>query len=555
MNQEILNFCIGKGILLDKETLNVFENFENPDVVKNLVELLNLRYNQKFISKSFFSPAIADDILSKYDENKRRNLEILFLRLEIKLAKSEIEKERERDELNRLNKLNELNGLNKLNELDKLSELNNGFVRVIRNYKNSPKKIVVEDFVKNFRSRYLALKLILQERSELDNLVSISRLNPGKQSSIIVLVYDKRITKNGNVMLEVEDLTGKIIALINKNRPEVYEKSKEILLDEVIALKCSGNEEMVFVNDIIFPDIKLIEKKKSGVDEIAAFISDVHVGSVKFLEKNFLKFIEWINGNVGNSAQRQEALKVRYLFVVGDTVDGVGVYPGQETQLKLKDVREQYARLAELLGKIRHDVSIILCPGQHDAVRIAEPQPIIGENYASALYNLKNLYLVTNPALIEIGSEKENKFKVLMYHGASMHGIVGSIEELRLNRGHDTPTKIVQYLLKKRHLAPTHSLIAYTPINDEDALVIKEVPDIVATGDLHRPEVSNYNGVLLIASSCWQSITQFEEKVGNNPDPCKVPIFNLKTRNVKILDFSEANDEEENKEGKDDEVN
>jgi len=320
------------------------------------------------------------------------------------------------------------------------------------------------------------------------------------------------------------------------------------LLDEVIGLKCSGNGEIIFVNDIIFPDAKLFEKKKSKIDEIAVFISDVHVGSEKFLEKNFLKFINWINGNVGNLSQRQEAMKVRYLFITGDTVDGVGVYPGQETQLKIKDVKVQYDKLGELLSQIRPNINIILCPGQHDAVRIAEPQPIIGENYAPALYTLNNLHLVTNPALIEIGEDE--KFKILMYHGASMHGIIGNIEELRLNRGHDTPTKVVQYLLKKRHLAPTHSFVAYTPINDEDALVIKDIPDIVATGDLHRPEVSNYNGILLIASSCWQSITAFEEKVGNTPDPCKVPILNLKTRNIKILDFSEdeKKDAEKNEE-------
>jgi DNA polymerase II small subunit len=97
-------------------------------------------------------------------------------------------------------------------------------------------------------------------------------------------------------------------------------------------------------------------------------------------------------------------------------------------------------------------------------------------------------------------------------------------------------------MLKKRHLAPTHSLVTYTPLDKEDALLIKDVPDIIATGDLHRPEVSDYNGVLLIASSCWQARTPFEEKVGNNPDPCKVPIMNLKTREVKIIDFSGGED-------------
>lgn len=74
-------------------------------------------------------------------------------------------------------------------------------------------------------------------------------------------------------------------------------------------------------------------------------------------------------------------------------------------------------------------------------------------------------------------------------------------------------------------------------------MVIDFIPDIICTGDQHRPEISSYNNILLIASSCWQDKTPFEEKVGHEPDPCKVPIFNLKTREVKIMDFSSNENE------------
>jgi len=66
-----------------------------------------------------------------------------------------------------------------------------------------------------------------------------------------------------------------------------------------------------------------------------------------------------------------------------------------------------------------------------------------------------------------------------------------------------------------------------------------KIPDIIATGDQHRAEVSVFNNILMIASSCWVPMTPFEEKVGNVPDPCKVPLFNLKTREIKMLDFSD----------------
>jgi len=200
----------------------------------------------------------------------------------------------------------------------------------------------------------------------------------------------------------------------------------------------------------------------------------------------------------------------------------------------------QYQKLGELLGKIRSDIEIIICPGQHDAVGVSEPQPIIGEEWAPDLYKLKNITLVPNPSLVEIAGD----FKVLMYHGAAMHEFVEVIEDIRLNYGHRCPTRVHKEILKRRNLRPTHGAISYIPNGKEDDAIIQSVPDIFLTGDWHRPEVSVYNNILLVGSSCWQTITPFEEKVGHEPDPCKVPLFNLKTREIKILDFSEVEEEE-----------
>jgi len=520
MDKQILNFCIKKGLLLDKDILNLLSQVDL-DIAKDLIEQVEYHLKEKVITKSLFKKNLGKikGIITHYDVDERKNIEKFFINLglNIELVKEKIAIKKREEATKELQK-----------------QLDSSF-RIVKLNELPIKKIEVADFVKNFRSRFNLLKNILQERIELQNLVSIDRISENKQVSIIAMVSDKRVTKNKNILLRVEDLTGEISALVNKNRPEIYEKAKEIILDDVIGLKCSSSGNIVFVNDIIFPDIFLPEKKNSRIDEAAAFISDIHTGSNKFLEKNFSKFISWLNGLVGSEQQKKEALKIKYLFILGDTIDGVGVYPTQESELEIKDIKKQYDKLAEFLSKIREDVKIFLCPGQHDAVRIAEPQPIIDEYFAPALYNLKNLILVTNPAFIEIGSDV--KFKVLMYHGASMHGLVNEIDNLRLGKGHDSPTDIIKYLLKKRHLAPTHSLVVYLPNEKEDSLVIDEVPDIIATGELHRPEVGEYNNILLIAASCWQSLTPFEEKVGNHPDPCKVPVFNLKTREIKIIDF------------------
>ena len=177
----------------------------------------------------------------------------------------------------------------------------------------------------------------------------------------------------------------------------------------------------------------------------------------------------------------------------------------------------------------------LLCPGQHDAVWVGEPQPIIGERFAEGLHKMDNLTLVPNPALIEI----DGGFRILMYHGASINYFIEEIPEIRMNFGHNSPIRVVKEMLKRRHLAPIHGMADYIPCERGDSLVIDKIPDIIATADQHRAEVSTFNNILMIASSCWQSITPFEEKVGNVPDPCKVPLFNLKTREIKMLDFSD----------------
>jgi len=107
---------------------------------------------------------------------------------------------------------------------------------------------------------------------------------------------------------------------------------------------------------------------------------------------------------------------------------------------------------------------------------------------------------------------------------------------------------VIKHLLKRRHLAPMHGVspsIVYIPNAEADPLVISEVPDVITTGEMHRADVSSYNGVLIIANSCWQARTPFEEKIGNEPDPAKVPVLNLKTRELKIYDFRDESEVDE----------
>ena len=116
------------------------------------------------------------------------------------------------------------------------------------------------------------------------------------------------------------------------------------------------------------------ERKNSPNEEYALFIGDLHFGSKRFLKKGFEKFMEYLKGKIPGT--EEEVKKIKYLFIVGDIVTGVGNYPNQEKDLEINDLEEQFIQLCEYaFTKIRKDIKIIISPGNHDCVRLMEPQP------------------------------------------------------------------------------------------------------------------------------------------------------------------------------------
>ena len=415
-------------------------------------------------------------------------------------------------------------------------------VTVLVSHEEDAKKREIQDFVSYFRARYTSLREILQQRQELQQVLSINRLfnkPAGEPVALIGLVFDKRITKNGNMLLSLEDPTGVFQVLINKDKPDLFAQAQYIVLDEVLGVTGLLGQNILFVNNFLFPDIPLSKEfKKAPTEAYAVFISDLHVGSKMFLEKDFQRFIEWINGQSGTAAQKEVSAKVQYLFIVGDICDGVGIYPEQDKELAIKDIREQYNMCARYLSQIRQDIRIILCPGNHDALRLAEPQPPLSKDLAQSLYALPNITFVSNPSWVNFhSSEQYPGFDVLLYHGYSFDFYIANLDALRLAGGYDRADLIMKLLLQKRHLAPSHTSTLYVPIKEQDPLVIHRVPDFFVSGHIHKSSVSIYNHVTNICCSCFQAKTAFQEKVGHNPEPSRVPVVNLRTREVKILNF------------------
>jgi DNA polymerase II small subunit len=520
MNEDVLKIVKERGLLLEKDICDLLENIGDAGFARELLESLERVSGQKIISKNVLNKNFdfVKGAVNKLPGDDREMVEKSFVKLGISV---EIGKEFEI--IGKGKNIEEAVGRGEVRE----------DYQVFSPETKNEKKLEVQDFVGHFRARYMELQRILMGRNELQDLVSINKISGDRRSmSIIGILTDKRITKNKNLILTFEDLTGEVIALV-KQGSEIFEKASELQLDDVVGVKASGSRDMLFVHDIFWPD-SFKERVKFEKDIEVAFLSDVHVGSDRHFGEEFKKFVKWLN-------EAEDAKKIRYLFFVGDNVDGVGIFPGQEKVLDLKSMKEQYDLLASYLKGVPKKITMFMCAGQHDATRVAEPQPIVDKDYAGSLYDINNLILVTNPSTVKL-LEAGREIKILMYHGASIHTFINEIDNLRKMNAHQCPAKAVREMLKRRHLAPVHGSSIYIP-GKRDGLVIYEVPDIFCTGEVHKPDIENYNGTLIITGSCWQATTPFEEKVGNIPDPCKVPVYNLKTGSLRVLDFTGRGDE------------
>jgi len=525
-SKDVLKFCMEQGLLVDEEVLSILSEVNDIESTKTIIENIKEQTRKKVITKEIFlDREKAPKFFSDVPKESWEKIERLKIKLGLKI---EISKEISSE------------------KLIKNPQKNNLGVKVLSKVVGGGKKYVVSDFVQHFRNRYITLKKILQERAELKNLVSINKIaSRGYGASIIGIISDRSVTKNKNLIFEVEDLTGKIKVLVNKNKEAVYNLAKDLPLDGVVGFVGSGNSEIFFVNDIIIPDAKIPERKRSPVEEYALFISDIQVGSKIFLEENFKKFINYLNGGVPNTP---EVAKIKYLFIVGDVVEGVGVFPKQENELIITDLEDQFSKLAGWLSKIRKDITIIISPGNHDGVRLMEPQPVFDEKFAWPLFNLNNVVLTGNPALVNIGEKKGFEgFNVLLYHGFSYPYYANTIPSL-IEEGNalNTPEKIMTYLLQHRHLAPTHESTQSVP-TEEDGMLIETIPDIFVSGHTHKMAVNYYNNILIISAGTWEAQNKFQERMGNKPDFCKVPLLNLGTGKIKILDFydqKEINEQE-----------
>jgi len=382
-----------------------------------------------------------------------------------------------------------------------------------------------EDFVRYFRDRYSKLREMLARRLNSRPIESLSRSTAGREVSLIGMVMDIRSTNKGNRILELEDPTGMVTAIIQKDS-DIYEQSGLILPDEVLGITgFSDGGGRIFVKSLLWPDLPNQCQALETGSGYALLLSDLHVGSKYFMEEAWYRMVAWVNGESDDPSGL--ASQVKYLVIAGDLVDGIGIYPGQEGDLAIKDVYDQYREAAECLNAVRTGISIIISPGNHDMVRQAEPQPALPESVQKFFRG--DLFFVGNPAYVSLGGAS-----VLVYHGRSIDDLVMRIPGL----SYGNPEKAMIEMLRRRHLSPIYgSRVSIAP-EREDHYVISSPPAILHCGHVHTVGISRYKGVTAINSGTWQSQTEFQKKMNIQPHVAVAPIVDLATMKVRKLIFA-----------------
>ncbi len=379
-----------------------------------------------------------------------------------------------------------------------------------------------EDYLPYFRDRYNRLGGMIRSRCTPLPIEALTRTSRYRQeeSTILGMVMEVRSTQNGHRMIDLEDPTGSMRVLFLKDRP-VFTDGERILPDEVIGTRgtLSGDGKVFFADLLYRPDIPMSHAPfMSSEPGSAVLISDVHVGSNTFLGDAWNRFAAWLY-------EREE---ISYVLIAGDLVDGIGVYPGQDQELAIKNIYEQYARAGELMSELPSRIRNVIAPGNHDVVRGAEPQPAIPPQFTGNFP--ANVTFVENPAMVNLQG-----VRVLMYHGRSIDDMISLIP----GASYDTPGPLIEGMLQRRHLAPTYGKRTPIAADRQDRLVIDPIPEVLHTGHIHIVGLTRYRGIIGVNSGTWQSQTAFQRQMNVNPTPAEAVVLDLLTLVPERVSFLE----------------
>ena len=379
----------------------------------------------------------------------------------------------------------------------------------------------INDFASLIQSRYNKLAHIIECTSfGRPSTIASSKNRHNTTVRLIGIIYEVRVSKNGNILLTIEDMSGTTTVLVNKNSEYI---TWQFIRDEVIGLQGQFNEkgDMFFPSRIVRPEIPRDHRwEPMDTSSKVLLMSDLHMGSKMFQKTGWKNTMDWLKSH-------HDIENVNYVIIPGDVVDGVGVYPDQVDDLEQTDIYDQYKTLAESLKEIPDGINVVISPGNHDAVRLAEPQPIWKKCFTEDFDS--SITMVGNPISFEIEGKR-----FYSYHGKGIDQLVSTIREVT----YDDPTVAMMYMAKFRHFCPTYG--GKVPLCPEkiDYLCMDKVPDAIVAGHVHKSQSAIYNGVRLIQCGCEMGQSDFQAQHNLVPDVCQTPILSMKNGVVKFYDFT-----------------
>jgi DNA polymerase II small subunit len=374
----------------------------------------------------------------------------------------------------------------------------------------------ISTYINMQKSRYLQLAEYLNREQSIytESIEEFKNSKDDRYCRIIVRINDNIQSLEFYTLL-CEDPSGSI-------RIKLKKEDLAVLLENNIKLAMQGtiiglnyrvsNREKV-LSSISFPGDSMLLSESDWADSETeseiAIMSDIHVGSRFFKESEFKAALDYIRNKPA----------IKYLIIAGDSIDGTGVYPAQNHELKAdqQSCSSQYKSLADLLSILSPDLRIILTPGNHDGTVRASPQPPIPVEFSK--FFTSNVEFRSNPSELFI----ENR-RILIYHGQSLDQIIAKNEGLTF----DKPQLVMEFLLKIRHMSPTIGRNSSTLWGLDDPLIIKNKPWLFITGHIHT--MTNFRlhcGTLLVNSGAWQGLTPFQARLGIVAEICKLTVVPL----------------------------
>ena len=405
----------------------------------------------------------------------------------------------------------------------------NSDIEVIYGTSYSSKVKGVNDFRNYLVNRYTKLHNLLIKKVGSASIPNISTLrsqllgkNPPKSAYVIGMIYSKKIFEE-YIILEIEDTTGRITSTLYKSRNQnLYDLLTKIPLDIVVGLKISvSKERRLFIDDIILPRQKIQTKTRNKDQEepiYIALISDLHVGSKKFNSDLFDDFIDLMKGETDNEDIKNIIRRTYYVSIAGDIVDGVGVYPGQEKDLEIDNLWDQYDEAYRLLRKIPNKMTVIVIPGNHDASRNSLPQPPIFKKFAGKFYSDSRFQMLGNPANICLHGEN-----MIVYHGDFIQDILSSTPGLDM----EDIKKASKIMVETSHLAPTLTLNTKLFPEKQDWLIIPPKTRFIHFGHTHKFDLANIGGIYVFNTGTFQEQTNYQKMLKIVPDLGKVVFFDI----------------------------